>query len=208
MEKRIKVCLVEDNKEYVENFDILVKEHDEIHLIAYYKSVESLLEHIDELDITTLLLDIELPGMSGIEAAGMIKKLRPDIDIIMLTVHEDNQSVFEALKNGAVGYITKVSGFEQVVDAIKEVDAGGAPMSGNIAKMVINSFHQKENDILTNREMEVLKYLEQGRMYKEIADIMFVHLETVKSHIKNIYQKLNATNKTEAVIKAKNQRLI
>jgi DNA-binding NarL/FixJ family response regulator len=153
-------------------------------------------------------MDLDLPGMHGIEGIQRIKKTHPDINIIVLTVHEDSDMVFEALCAGASGYITKNANHSRLLDAIDEVQTGGAPMSGKIAKMVVDSFQKNQNSPLTSRETEVLEQLAKGKSYSIIADELFIHKETVKSHIKNIYFKLQVNSKAEALEIARKNKLI
>jgi DNA-binding NarL/FixJ family response regulator len=153
-------------------------------------------------------MDLELPGMHGIQGISKIKKLSPEIDIIVITIHENSELVFEALCAGANGYITKNTNYSRLLDAIKEVEAGGAPMSSNIARMVVESFRKNQNSPLSVRETEVLELLAKGKSYSIIADELFIHKETVKTHLKNIYYKLQVKSKAEAIEKALKYKLI
>ena len=152
--------------------------------------------------------DIELPGISGIEGVKKIKELYPKTDIIMLTVHEDLSLVFQALTAGACGYLDKSASEEKIIESIKEISDGGAPMSYKIAKLVVSSFQKKPESVLTKREFDVLDQLCKGQSYKEIAYKLFISVGTVRHHIKNIYFKLHVHSKSEAVAKALKERIV
>ncbi len=155
-----------------------------------------------------MLMDIELPGMTGIEGVKIIKDRYPKIDIIMLTVHEDLSLVFKALTAGACGYLDKSASENKILDSIKEIYEGGAPMSYKIAKLVVSSFQKKAENTLTGREFDVLDLLCKGHSYKEIAYKLFIAVGTVRHHIKNIYYKLHVHSKSEAVAKALKERIV
>jgi len=150
-----------------------------------------------------------LPGISGIEALPKIRKYLPNVQIIILTVFESEQQIFQALSNGASGYLTKDSSSQKIIiDSIKEVREGGGPMSINIARMVIKSFQKSTQSPLTKRETEILQLVMAGKKRNEIADELFVELVTVKTHIKNIYSKLDVNSRSMAIDIAKKNRFI
>jgi DNA-binding NarL/FixJ family response regulator len=154
-------------------------------------------------------MDIELPGTNGIDAIPLVKKQLPNCLIIVVTVYENDELVFKALCNGASGYLTKNVKSEKLIESIHEVLKGGAPMSSNIARLVVSSFHRNINsNPLTPREQEVLELLASGKSYTSIADKLFVDKETIRTHIKNIYVKLEVHSKADAIAKAKKDRLI
>lgn len=153
-------------------------------------------------------MDIQLPGMSGIEATKIIKERNHLIEIIMLTVHNDDEIVFEALKAGASGYIIKSDGYLEVIDALDEIVAGGAPMSSRIAKMVINNFHANLNSPLTKRERQILQFMAKGWTYSQIAEELGIAKETSKTHIRNIYVKLKVNSKSQAIEKATREKML
>jgi len=153
-------------------------------------------------------MDIGLPGMSGIEGIRKIKENLPSIDILMLTVHEDSKMVFDALCAGACGYLIKNTQPVKLLEAIKEVHEGGAPMSTQIARLVVTSFKINPHSNLTNRETEVLTQLCKGKSYRMIAEALFISEETVRRHIKNIYKKLEVGSKSDAVAKALKEKLV
>jgi DNA-binding NarL/FixJ family response regulator len=177
-------------------------------VVNSYPSVEDALPELAKEKPDVILLDIELPGIKGIDAIPKIKNLLPKTFILMLTVYENEDMVFTALSNGASGYLTKNSSSEKILDAIQEVVDGGAPMSMNIAKIVIKSFHKNQNSPLTKRETEILEQVANGKSRSKIAKEMFIDLETVKSHIKNIYVKLNVHSREDAIKEAKNNKYI
>jgi DNA-binding NarL/FixJ family response regulator len=146
--------------------------------------------------------------MHGIDGIKVIKKILPEVNIIVISVHENSQLVFESLVAGATGYITKSSNYNKVLEAINETMQGGAPMSTNIARLVVESFQRNQNSPLSPRETEVLELLAKGKSYSVIADELFIHKETVKSHIKNIYYKLQVNTKADAIEKAIKNKLI
>jgi DNA-binding NarL/FixJ family response regulator len=153
-------------------------------------------------------MDIDLPGMSGISCVRRLKEKMPDLDIIMLTIKEDDESVFESLCAGASGYLIKETPPVELLAAIKEAREGGAPMSAHIARKIVKSFHKTRNSPLSSRETEVLRMLCKGDNYKAIAEALFVSNNTIKAHIKNIYKKLHVHSRAEAVSKALKDRLI
>ena len=146
--------------------------------------------------------------MDGIQGIEEIKRKNHLIDIIVMTIHEDNELVFKALCAGAVGYLTKGADYRHVIEALDEVKNGGSPMSSKIARMVTKSFQRNYFSPLTRRETEVLGLISQGKSYQVISDELFVSVETIKSHIYNIFQKLQVSNKTEAVYRAREDKLI
>lgn len=204
----IKLTIVEDNEVIREGFTLLIDSQEEYEVISSYSNCEDAIKKVPNERPDIILMDIELPGMSGIEGIKHMKKLLPGADIIVITVHEDSNLVFEALVAGASGYITKTSNYTKLLEAIHEVRQGGAPMSTNIARMVVSSFQRNNESPLTRRETEVLELLAKGKSYSVIADELFVHKETIKSHIKNIYYKLQVNSKADAIEKALKERLI
>ena len=158
--------------------------------------------------VDVLLMDISLPGMSGIEGVRVLRERFPILDIIMLTVHDDDRSVFDSLCAGACGYLVKTTHPTKILAAIEEVHRGGAPMSPSIARLVASSFRKGANSPLTPRETEILQQICVGKSYKMIAAELFISQETVHSHLKNIYRKLEVSSKTEAMAKAYRERWI
>jgi DNA-binding NarL/FixJ family response regulator len=207
-DNKIQVVIIEDDKTIREGFAYLINATSKFNVINSYSNVEEALQKLQANNPQVILLDIELPGISGIDAIPKIKSILPKTHILMLTVYDTEDLVFKALTNGASGYLTKNSNTEKIVDAIQEVMDGGAPMSMNIAKIVIKSFHKNRNSPLTKRETEILEQIAEGKSRSKIAKDLFVDLETVKSHIKNIYSKLNVHSREDAIRQAKDNKYI
>ncbi len=203
------IALVEDNKDLREGLQIIFKEHDdEFKCVGIFADAESALKKIPSLKPEVILMDINLPGMSGIECLKKIRQQLPEADVIMLTVFADDETVFDSLCAGACGYITKNASPEVILDAIREVKKGGAPMSARIARMVVSSFQGFEATSLTDREREVLAQLCKGKSYKMVADALFISHDTVRHHIKNIYKKLQVHSVSEAILVAMKKKIV
>ncbi len=203
-----RIIIIEDNDVVRDGFKLLISSLSNHEVVGTYESCEEALKNIKKINPDVVLMDIELPGMNGIEGTRIIKKSFPEIEILVITVHDDNDLVFQALVAGASGYITKNAPHNKILDAISEVSKGGAPMSSKIARMVVESFQRNQNSPLSPRETEVLELLAEGKSYSVIADELFIHKETVKSHIKNIYYKLQVNSKAAAIEIAKKNKLI
>ncbi len=173
--------------------------------VASCASGEEALQKLPKIKPEVVLMDLNLPQMSGIECIRRLKDLLPSTPVIVLTVYEDSEHIFRALKAGASGYLLKRSEPEEVLDAIKDARDGGAPMSSQIARRVVRSFHepaQSGNDVdLTEREDEILSFLSKGYANKEIADSMKITVATVRTHLRHIYEKLHVRSRTEAIVK-------
>jgi DNA-binding NarL/FixJ family response regulator len=161
-----------------------------------------------------VVVDINLPGMSGIECVRQVKRLEPKIQFMMFTVYESNDQVFDALKAGASGYLLKKTAPQQIIESIKELHAGGSPMSAAIARKLVSVFNEQNNQaparndaVLSPREKEILQLVAKGLLYKEIADQLGISFHTVRQHIGTIYEKLHVHNKTEAINKVYGNRL-
>ena len=200
----IKVSIIEDDEEYRQGLVKIINNADNFTSLSQNDSCESFIKNLKQEKPDVILLDIELsPGMNGIRGASLLKKMIPSVEIIMLTVHEDSESVFKSLTNGATGYLLKNISPENLIAAIEEVLAGGSPMSMQIARMITESFrNNKKTEELTEREQEVLNFLRDGKSYQAIANKLFISKSTVKFHIKNIYRKLHVMNKYEAIMKS------
>lgn len=197
MKKRI--MIVEDNQKIREGFASLI-DHSERYMVAgHYDSCEAALAHLREDAPALVLMDIDLPGIDGIEGAARIKKQLPDCIVLIITVFEDSDKVFRSLCAGAGGYIVKNSDNDEIIRNIDEAFAGGAPMSLQIAKMVVKSFNRSHDSPLSDRETSVLQGIAAGKTYSKIALDLFISKETVRTHIKNIYQKLEVNSKAEAL---------
>lgn len=204
----IKVAIIEDDETIREGYAFLIGNTAGYKICGTYSSYEEAAKHIAQVDPDVILLDVELPGISGIDALPKLKKVLPDTHILILTVYEQELLIFRALGNGAAGYLTKNTPPEKIVSAIHEVMEGGGPMSANIARMVISSFKRNDASPLTRRETEILEQIATGKSRKRIADELFIDLETVKSHIKNIYHKLDVHSKADAIKAARDNKFI
>ncbi len=198
----IDICIIEDDTLILNSLRQVLDAADGFRVTGAYLSAEMALEQLDIIRPDVLLLDIDLPGMSGIEALPHLKKIQPELNIVILTVHDESQVVFSALRMGAVGYLIKGSNSKFLINGIREVYEGGAPMSPSIARQVIASFIPSQQSSLSERELEVLQKLSNGTNNKQIAEDLFVSPNTVKAHIKNIYKKLHVNSRAEAVSKA------
>ena len=201
---KIKIAIVDDNHAIRENLIGMIVRDSDFQLLGEFSNGEDALESIPEMMLNLVVMDIELPGMSGIECVAKLKAMRPSIQFMMFTVFEESDQVFDALTAGASGYILKTASEEEILSALKELNQGGSPMSPLIARKVVSSFRRKKNDLnpanaLSTREMEILELLSQGLLYKEIADKLEISLGTVKQHLHHVYEKLQVTNKTEAI---------
>lgn len=204
----IKVSIVEDDPDIRSGLELIISGTPGFEVVATYSDCESALRDIPQQIPEVALMDVELPGMSGVEGVKRLKQTLPNLDIIMLTVREDDETVFNSLCAGACGYLVKTTPPARLLDAIREVYNGGAPMSAKIARMVIHSFRRPVETPLTERETEILSQLCQGKSYKMIAAALFISQGTVHSHLKHIYKKLQVNSKSEAVAKALQDRLV
>ncbi|MAO64647.1 MAG: DNA-binding response regulator [Balneola sp.] len=207
----INIVIIEDNKYMREGWKTILDFERDFCVIAEYESCEDAFEKT-ELEIAdVVLLDIQLPGMHGTEGVKFIREINPDAVVMMVTIHDDDERIFKALKNGAMGYLSKKISPEELIDAVRSANEGGSPMSPNIARKVINSFHSSGNSNavqLSDTESKVLKLLAEGDSYKGISKKVFLSVDGVRYHIRNIYTKLEVSNKSEAVAKALRNKLI
>jgi len=201
----ITVAIVEDIREIKEGLEILIDSDEGFTCIKTFSSGEEAVKGLPGLCPDVVLMDINLPGINGIDAVRRLKGQCPDTQFIMSTVYEDDENIFESLKAGASGYLLKKTAPSKILESITEVFHGGSPMNSQIARKVIASFQQKktidETEILTNREKEILKLLSKGLRYKEIAADLHISMDTVRSHTRNIYEKLQVQSRTEAINK-------
>lgn len=206
------ILLYEDNQLLSESIQSMLRLNNNLNLLGAYENPLAIQDHLKSHNPDLLLMDIDMPGMTGIEAVTEVRAFNKDIPILMLTVFDDNQHVFDAICAGASGYLLKKHISGRLFSAIEEVMEGGAPMSPSIARMVLNSVHQKvsnENPYqLTPKEKAVLTSLSKGNSYKMIAAEFGISLDTVRSHIRKIYEKLHVHSQTEAVSKAIHERLV
>jgi DNA-binding NarL/FixJ family response regulator len=211
----INVVIVEDSSTIREGLKLLINGTDGYSCKAAYSSCEDLLANVESLEIDVILMDIDLPGMSGIEGIRRLKKISEEILILILTIYDENDLIFEALCAGASGYLVKKTPPVKLLEAIREAYDGGAPMTSNIARKVVDYFkknktvkNNSENILLTKREKEVLSGLVNGSSYKAIADNLNISVETVRFHFRNVYKKLHVHSQSEAVVKAIKEGLV
>lgn len=194
-----RIIIIEDNQTIREGFAELISASSRYDVANHYGSCEDAIKNLDIDKPDLILMDIDLPGMDGIKGTIQIKKKLPNCVVLIITVLEDSNKVFQSLCAGAGGYIIKNSDSSDILKSIDEAFAGGAPMSLSIAKMVVLSFNRSQDSPLSEREQEVLKGISLGKSYSKIALDLFISKETVRSHIKNIYQKLAVNSKSEAI---------
>ena len=187
-------------------FRNLINSHTDFELISVSETAEDALKTLPSEKPDIILMDINLPGKSGIDCTRKLKKIMDNVQIMIITVYDDSQLVFEALSAGANGYILKRTPPSEIISSIMDLHNGGSPMSPQIARMVVQSFQKKnlnevEINSLTEREREILSYLARGYRYKEIGETLFISTETVRGHLRNIYQKLQVRSATQALLK-------
>ncbi|HVT86316.1 MAG TPA: response regulator transcription factor [Chitinophagaceae bacterium] len=202
----ITLIIVEDLEEVRDGLKNFISLSSDFTVLDTYKTAEEALVGIPQLKPDIVIMDINLPGMSGIECIRHIKNKIPSTQFMMFTVYENDEKVFDALKAGASGYLLKNTGLVQLIEALKELYNGGSPMSANIARKLVTVFREQnktENiETLSPRENEILQLLSKGLLYKEIADQLHISTATVRQHIHKIYEKLHVQNRTEAINKA------
>ena len=201
----IKICVVEDLKEIREGMVSLLSLDERFEMLASFTDAEAAARDLPAWQPDIVVMDINLPGMNGIECIKIVKSQCPNTQFMMFTIYENDEKVFEALEAGASGYLLKKTPLAKIVEALTELHEGGAPMSMQIARKVIERMHGNETtgsiDVLTSRENEVLQCLAKGWLYKEIANKLNITVGTVRQHIHNIYDKLHVQNRTEALNK-------
>lgn len=209
----IKLLIYEDNPQLREGLTMLINGSEGFEVLAAYKNCDEVVEEVQAWKPDVILMDIDMPGTNGIEGLKRIRAMNSDVKILMLTVFDDNKNVFEAIKSGANGYILKKTPPSRLLEYIEEAASGGAPMTSSIATQVLKMFseHHKasgEDYNLSDREKQVLSLLVNGYSYKMIASEMYISIDTVRSHIKKIYEKLHVNSKSEAVAKAFKDRIV
>lgn len=206
--RNIKIAIIEDDEIIREGYALLIGNAEGYEVVSRYASFDEATKTIVNDNPDVILLDIELPGTNGIAAIPRLKKMLPHSHILILTVYESEKLIFEALANGASGYLTKNTPPAKIVESVKEVKDGGGPMSVNIARMVIKSFQRNQESPLSKRETQILEQIADGKSRSQIAKELFIDLETVRSHIKNIYLKLDVNSRADAIKTAKENKLI
>jgi DNA-binding NarL/FixJ family response regulator len=200
----ISVSIVEDSDKLRETLVRVLNRADGFRCVSHYANAEDALKDLPQAKPDVVLMDINLPGMNGVECVRQLKKIAPEIQVMMLTVYEDTENIFDALAAGASGYMLKRTAGKELLEAIAEVKRGGSPMTTHIARKVVQSFQRSaaaQTESLSEREQQVLDLLSQGLMYKEIADKLSISYETVHTYIRRIYEKLQVRTRTEAVAK-------
>lgn len=211
--KVIHVAIVDDDEEIRNGLSWIIQQTDGYELTGAYKNYSDALQGIHETQPDVVLMDIGLPGKSGIECVRELKMQYPKVQFVMQTVYADDENIFQSLRAGAVGYLLKKTPTSKFLQAISDAYEGGAPMSGEIARKVLNYFQmpqkKKSTDYeLSDREIDVLKALTEGHSYKSIADKLFVSVHTVRFHLHNIYEKLHVSSRAEAVAKVMKENVI
>lgn len=206
MSSPIRVALVEDHAPLRNQLAQLIGEAPGFECVGAFADAEAALTGLPAAAPDVVLMDIQLPKMSGVECVARLKDRLPDVPVVMLTAYDDSETIFQALENGASGYLLKRTPPAELLRSIRDVRTGGAPMNSHIARLVVQSFHRRGSsprpaENLTSREEEVLRLVAQGFINKEIADTLGISLETVRQHLKNCYAKLHVRTRTEAAMK-------
>ena len=201
----ISVSIVEDNDKLRGTLARVLNRADGFRCVSQYPSAEDALKDLPNVKPEVVLMDINLPGMNGVECVRQLKPLLPGTQVMMLTVYEDTENIFNALAAGANGYMLKRTSIKELIEAIHEVKRGGSPMTMHIARKVVQSFQKsapaQSTENLSEREQQVLDLLSQGLIYKEISDKLGIGYETVHTYIRRVYEKLQVRTRTEAVAK-------
>lgn len=202
----INVAIVEDLDDIREGLAFLINSAEGFRCIATYASAEAALEELPHHAPDVVLMDIGLPGMSGIECIQRLKAQDAALQIMMLTIYEDDEKIYNSLAAGATGYVLKKTPPAKLLESIQDLYHGGSPMSNQIARKVVQTFQHAQTPStatagLSKREQEILSYLAKGHLYKEIADTLSISVETVRTHLHKIYEKLHVHTRTEAVLK-------
>lgn len=201
----ISVSIVEDSEKLRGTLARVLNRADGFRCVSQYPSAEDALKDLPNAKPDVVLMDINLPGINGVECVRQLKKILPEVQVMMLTVYEDTENIYDALTAGASGYLLKRTSGPELLDAIREVQRGGSPMTAHIARKVVQSFQKsapsQPTENLSDREQQVLDLLSRGLMYKEIADKLQISYETVHTYIRRIYEKLQVRTRTEAVAK-------
>jgi DNA-binding NarL/FixJ family response regulator len=213
MQEKIKVIYYEDNTNLREGISFLIQSTPQLDLLATFSNADTVKVDTEELKPDVILMDIDMPGTNGIDAVAIVKAVSPKTQVIMLTVFDNEEKIFNAIRNGASGYLLKHTPPSEIIDSIFDVNNGGSPMTANVARKVLQYFQSqpkahKQDYNLSERELQIVKGLVSGYSYKAIASELFISIDTVRSHIRRIYEKLHVNSKTEAVLKAINEGLV
>jgi len=208
-----KLLIYEDNPQLREGLAMLINGSEGFEVLSAFKNCNNIVEEVTAWKPDVILMDIDMPGINGIEGLKKVRTVDQEVKVLMLTVFDDNKNVFQAISNGANGYILKKTPPARLLEYITEAQTGGAPMTASIATQVLKMFtsmnsEKGEDYNLSDREKQVLQFLVEGYSYKMIASEMFIAIDTVRSHIKKIYEKLHVNSKSEAVAKAFKDKLV
>lgn len=207
----IRLYIYEDDKDLREGLSQFLSFTGDFSVVCSFGNCDTIQTDLQSADVDVILMDIDMPGTNGIEGIKLAKALKPNIHILVFTVFDDDRKIFDAICAGADGYLLKKTAPEKIIEALKDVHNGGSPMTPSIAKKVLNAFPKVNNqnsEPLTEKEREVLQQLVNGKSYKQIADILNIGIETVRTHIKHIYTKLHVSSMSQAVAKAINQKIV
>ena len=208
MEEKIKVIYYEDNSNLREGISFLIQSTPQLDLLATFGNADTVKTDTEELKPDVILMDIDMPGTNGIDAVAIVKAVSPKTQVIMLTVFDNEDKIFKAIRNGASGYLLKHTPPSEIIDSIFDVNKGGSPMTSKIARKVVQAFQGPHNVApelaeLSPREQELLELLARGFLYKEIADSMKISVGTVNTYIRRIYEKLHVRSRSQAVAKTR-----
>jgi DNA-binding NarL/FixJ family response regulator len=208
-----KIIIYEDNPQLREGLTILINGTEGFEVLSSFKNCNNVVDEVAALQPDVVLMDIDMPGISGIEGLQLLRQHNTEVKVLMLTVFDDNKNIFDAIKKGANGYVLKKTQPAKLLEYINEAHNGGAPMSSSVATQVLKMFTEIHNPLredynLSEREKNVLQLLVEGYSYKMIAAEMFIAIDTVRSHIKKIYEKLHVNSKSEAVAKAFRNKIV
>ena len=206
----LRVAIVEDDPRWRKNVELLLRETEGLEFVGSYGTGEDAVKNLPGRRPQVVLMDINLPKMSGVECTRQLRGLLPDVHVVMLTVYDDSDRIFQALQMGASGYLLKRASADEILQAVQDVTRGGAPMSAYIARKVVQSFQRqttsassaKPDEVLSKRESEVLGYVARGYSDKEVAEALGLTSATVRSYLKTIYGKLHVHSRTQAILKA------
>jgi DNA-binding NarL/FixJ family response regulator len=207
--EKVNIVIVEDDPVVLEGLMTFFEMHPIVNLLKTFNSSEAFIDWLENQEPSEfiLLLDIQLPGKTGVEALPQIKNLRPDLDVIILTTFEETEMIFKALSAGACSYVSKRTSLQKIKEAVEVVAAGGSYMSPAIARKIADYYAPKKMQQLTDRQLEIVKGIVNGKSYKMIANDLFISLDTVRSHIKNIYSTLEINSKAELIRKSYDNEL-
>ena len=207
----IHLLIYEDDKDLREGLGDFLSATGEFIIEGMFSNCDTIAVDVKELKADIILMDIDMPGRNGIEGVRLAKAQKPEINILMFTVFDDDKKIFDAICAGADGYLLKKTPPDRLVEGLKDVYNGGAPMTPSIARKVLQAFPRKEkvqHEPLTEKELEILQHLVQGNSYKQVAECAGISIDTVRTHIKHIYAKLHVRSMSQAVAKAINQKIV